>query len=197
MLQDNCRISKQVPVTTTNQLTIVKTSFHRFQISEYFLLYLYSQNNMFKSYLIWGDLLSFSSVWLCNPMGCSMPGFPVLHHLLELAQTHVYWISDAIQPSHPLLLSSCLQSVPASGSFSTSWLFISAGQSTGASVSVSVLLMNIQDWFSLGLTGLISLHSKGLSSVFFNTTDGRHQFFGSQPSLQSNSHIHTRLMEKP
>jgi len=93
--------------------------------------------------------------------------------------------------------SSCPQSFPASGSFLRSWLFISGSQSTGASASAPVPPMNTQDWFPLGLTGLISLLSKGLSWVFFNTTVQKHQFFGAQPSLRSNSHIHTWLLEKP
>ena len=87
--------------------------------------------------------------------------------------------------------SSCLRSLPASGSFPVSWLFASGGQSIGASASASVLSMNIQSWFPLGLTGWISLQSKGLSRVFSNTTVKKHHFFGAQPSLQSNSHIHT------
>ena len=87
---------------------------------------------------------------LCNPIDCS---FPVHHHLPELAQTHVHWVSDAIQPSHPLFsFSSCLQSSPASGSFPVSQFFASGGQS-GVSASASALLMNIQDWFPLGWTG--------------------------------------------
>ena len=92
---------------------------------------------------------------------------------------------------------SCLQSFPASGSFLMSWFFTSGGWSTGVWVSAAVLPMNIQDWFSLGLTGLISLQSKGLSRVFSNTTLQKHQFFSTQPSLWSNSHIHTWLLEKP
>ena len=88
---------------------------------------------------------------LCSPMDCSMPGFPVLHPPLELVQIHVHWINDAIQPSHPLL-SSCLQSFPASGALTMSWLFAPGDQSTGTSVSASVILINIQDWFLLGLT---------------------------------------------
>jgi len=100
-----------------------------------------------------------------------MPGFPVLHYLPEFAQTPVHWISDAIQPSHHLLShsSSCLQSFPASGSFPMSHLFASGGQSIGASASASILPMNIQDWFSLGLIDLILLLSKGVSRVFSNT----------------------------
>jgi len=104
---------------------------------------------------------------LCNPMDCSMPGFPVLHYLPEFAQTHDHWVSDAIQPSHPLLLPSPpAQSFPASGSFPMSWLFASGSQITGASASASVLPMNIQGWFPLGLTGLIFLLSKGLANVY-------------------------------
>jgi len=110
-----------------------------------------------------------SYLTLCDSMDCSILGFLVLHHLPELL-THVHWVGDAIQPSHPLSrpLSSCPQSFPAPGSFLMSWLFASGGQSIGASASASVLLMNIQDWFPLGLTGLISLQSKGVSRVFSN-----------------------------
>ena len=94
-------------------------------------------------------------------MVCSMPGF--LQQLLELGQTHVHWVSDAIQPSHALLSpsSSCLQSFPASGSFLMSQFFTSGGQSIGVSALASVLPVNIQDWFPLGWTGWISLQSKG------------------------------------
>ena len=93
--------------------------------------------------------------------------------------------------------SSCLQSFPAWGSFQMSQFFASGGQSIGVSSLASVLPMNIQDWFPLGWTGWISLQSKGLSSVFSNTTVQKHQFFGMQPSQQSNSHIHTWPQEKP
>ena len=107
---------------------------------------------------------------------------------------------ESVMPSNHLTsgipFSSCLQSFPASGSFPMSQFFESGGQSTGASASPSVLPMNIQDWFPLGLTGLISLQSKGLSRVFFSTTGQKHQFFSTQLSLWSNSHIHTWLLEK-
>ena len=97
-------------------------------------------------------------------MNFSTPGFPVLHQLLELAQTHVHWVDDTIQSSHPVTpFSSCLQSFPASGFSPVGWLFTSGGQSIGA--LASVLPMNIQNWFPLGSTGLISLQSKGLSSL--------------------------------
>ena len=93
--------------------------------------------------------------------------------------------------------SSDLQSFPASGSFPMSQLFTSGDQSTRVSASASVLPMNIQDWFPLEWTGLISLQSKRLSRVFSNTTVQNHQFFGAQSSLWSNSHIHSWLLEKP
>ena len=96
----------------------------------------------------------------------------------------------------------CLQSFPASGSFPISQLFASGGQSIGASASASVLPMYIQDWFPIGLTGLISLQSKGLPRVFSNISlhiwgCWKHQFFCIQPSFWSSSHIHTWLLEKP
>ena len=105
-------------------------------------------------------------------------------------------------PCHPTILSavvpfsSCLQFFPASRSFLVSWLFTSGGQSIGASASASVLSMNPQSWFPLGLTGLISLLFKGLLGVFSNTTVWKHQVFGAQPSLWSISHIHTWLLER-
>ena len=101
-------------------------------------------------------------------------------------------ISSSVVP-----FSSHLQSFPASRSFQMSQLFTSGGQSIRVSASPSVLPMNIQEWFPLGLTGWISLQSKGLSRVFSNTTVQKHQFFSTQLSLQSNSHIHTWLLGKP
>ena len=93
--------------------------------------------------------------------------------------------------------SSCPQSCPASGSFQVSQLFTSGGQSMGVSASSSVSPRNIQDWSPLGWTGWITLQSKGLSTVFFNTTVQKHQFFNAQLSSQSSSHIHTWPLEKP
>ena len=106
------------------------------------------------------------------------------------------WCHPTIS-SFVIPFSSCLQSFPASGSFPMSQFFASGGQSIGVSASASVLPMNIQDWFPLGWTGWISSQSKGLSSVFSNTTVQKHQIFGTQLSLWSNSHIHTWLLEKP
>ena len=104
---------------------------------------------------------------------------------------------------HPIISSSVvpfsshLQSFPESGSFQISQLFTSGGQSIGVSASISVLPMNTQKWSPLGWTGWISLQSKGLSRVFSNTTVQKHQFFGTQLSSQSNSHIHPWPLEKP
>ena len=100
-------------------------------------------------------------------------------------------ISSSVIP-----FSSCLQSFLASGSFLMSQLFASRGQSTGASASASVLPMNTPDWFPLGLIGLIFLQSKGLPRVFSSTTLWKHQFFGAQLSLWSNSTIHMWLLIK-
>ena len=139
---------------------------------------------------------------LCNSMDCSTPGLSVHHQLPELTQTHVHWVGDAIQPCHPL-------SSPSPPTFNLSQhqgfffffpmgqLFTSGGQSIGVSASLSVLPMNIQDWFPLGLTSFVSLQSKGLSRVFSNTTVQKHQFLGIQLSLWSNSHVYTWLLEKP
>ena len=106
-----------------------------------------------------------------------------------------WWCHPTISSS-VIPFSSCLQSFPASGSFLMSQFFSSGGLSIAVSASASVLPMNIQDWFPLGLTGWISLQSKGLSRVFFNTIVQKRQFFCAQTSLQSNSHIHTQLLEK-
>ena len=127
---------------------------------------------------------------LCDPMDCSTPGLPVHHQLPELTQTHVHWVGDAIQLSHPLLS-------PSPSAFNLSqhhslFQWVSSSQQVakalGVSASASVLPMNIQDWFPLGWTGWISLQSKGLSRVFSNTTVQKHQFFGAQlycPTLTS------------
>ena len=121
--------------------------------------------------------------------------FTISQNLLNLMSTE--WMMSSNHPvlCHPLLL---LPSVfPASGSFPVSQLFTSSGQSIGASASASVLPINIQGWFPLGLTDFSSSQSKGLSRVFSTTTVQKRQFFGAQPSLRSNSHICTWLLEKP
>ena len=136
--------------------------------------------------------IQFSSVTqscptLCDPMDCSAPGFPFHHQLLELAQTHVHRVCDAIQSSHSL----SSRSPPAfnlsqhqAGSFPMSQFFTSGGQSIGVSASASVLPMNIQDWFPLGRTGWISLQSRGLSRVF-NITSSTSQFKSINSSVLS------------
>ena len=113
-------------------------------------------------------------------------GFPSHHQLPEFAQICISRAGDAI---NPLILWCPLHSFPASGSIPMSQLFVSGCQSIEVSASTSVLLMNIQDWFHLGLTGLISLQSRDLWRVFSNTTVQKYQFFGVQPFLWSNSHI--------
>ena len=135
---------------------------------------------------------------LCNPMNRSTPGLPVHHQLPVFTQTHVHWVSDAIQPSHPVVpFSSCPQSLPASESFPMSQLFAWGGPSTGVPALASFLPKKSQGWSPSEWTGWIFLQSKGLSRVFSNTTVQKHQFFGAQPSSQSNSHIHTWPLEKP
>ena len=107
-----------------------------------------------------------------------------------------WWCHPAISSS-VILISSCPQSFPASGSFQKSQLFATGGQSIGVSASTSVLPMNIKEWSPLGWTDWIPLQSKGRARVFSNTTVQKHQFFSTQLSLYSNSHIHTWLLEKP
>ena len=124
-------------------------------------------------------------------MDCSTPGFlsfTISQRLLKPMSTESVMPSIHLILCHPLLLTpfSCPQSFPASGSFPMCQLFTSGGQSIRA--SASVLSMNFQGWFPLGLTGLISLQSKGLLRVFFSTTVQKYQFFGTQPSLWFNSH---------
>ena len=142
---------------------------------------------------------SLGGVWLCCPMGYSTPGIPVLHYLPEFAQIHVHWASDAIKPSHSLLPPSPFAfNLPQhQGLFQWVCSLYQVATSIGASASVSVLQRNIQGWFPLGLTGLISLQSKGLSRVFSSTTIWKHKFSGAQRNLGSNSHIRKWLLVKP
>ena len=121
---------------------------------------------------------------LCYPMNRSMPGLPVHHQLPEFTQTHVHRVGDAIQPSHPLSSPSPPAPNPSQHQGLFQWVnSASGGQSTGVSVSASVLPMNTQDWSPLGWTAWVSLQSKGLSRVFSNTTVQKRQFFGTQLSL--------------
>ena len=151
------------------------------------IIHIFSHQLFLMSWILWDNFPSqFSSiaqlcVTLCDPMDCSTPG------LLPSPTLGVYSTSCPLSRwCHPTISSSvipfsnCLQSFPASGSFQLSCFFASGDQSIGVSASVSVLPMTIQDWSPLGWTGWISLQSKGLSRVFFNTTIQNHQFFGAQ-----------------
>ena len=134
---------------------------------------------------------------LCNPMDCSTPGFLVLHQIPELAQTHVHWISDCIQLSHP-------QSSPSLAAYNFSQIRVFSSELTLSimwpkhwSFCFSISPSSEYSWLiSLGLTDGTSLLSKGLSRVFSNTTVQKHQFFGTQLSLWSNSNILTWLLTK-
>ena len=146
-------------------------------------------------WLLFSHSVMFDSLW---PHGlyhamllCPSPSPGVCSSSCPLSQWWHPTISSSVIP-----FSSCLQSFPASGSFPTSWLSTSGGQSIGASALASVLPVNIQSWLPLKLTGLISSLCKGLSRVFSSTTVQRHQFFGVQPFLLSSFHIHTWL-QKP
>ena len=138
----------------------------------------------------------FNSLWPHEPQhtrpSCPSPTPGVYPNPCPLSQWCHPTILSSVVP-----FSSCPQSFPTSGSFQMSQLFASGGQSTGVSVSTSVIPMKTKDWSPIGWTGWISLQSKGLSRVFSNTTVQKHQFFGAQLSSQSKSHIHTWLLEKP
>ena len=140
------------------------------------------ETTILQVYYISAVVQSLSCVRLCKSMDCNRPGFPVLYNLLEFAQAHVHWGDDAIQPSHIcrhlLLLSLIFLSIKVFSNEPTlhirwpkywSFSFCSSNE--------------YSDWFPLGLTGLISLLSKGLSRVFFSTTVWKHQFFSVQPSF--------------
>ena len=134
----------------------------------------------------------FATPWTA---ACQAPlSFTISWSLLRLKSIESVMLSNHLILCYPLLL--CLQSLSASGSFPISWFFTSGGQSIGASASPSVLSMNIQGWFPLGLNGLTSLLSKGLSRIFLCNTIQKHQFLGTHPSLWSNSHMRMLLMEK-
>ena len=170
--------------------------------SNNYLLFKLSPNSGLSdvfSYLHWGYLFSRSvmsaSLWphglQHTRLSCPSPSPKASSNSCPLSP----WCHPTISSS-VTLFSSCPQFFPASGSFPMSWLFTSGGQSIGTLASGSALPMTIQGWFPLELTGL-TLQSKGLSRVFSNTIVQRHQFFGVQPSLWSNSHIHAWLLEKP
>ena len=124
---------------------------------------------------------------LCNPMNRRTPGLPVHHQLPEFTQTHVHWVDDAIQPSHPLLAPSPPAfNFPSIRVFSNESALHSRRPNIGVSASTSVFPVNTRDLSPLGWIGWISLQSKGLARVFSKTTVLKHQFFGAQVSSQFN-----------
>ena len=141
----------------------------------------------------WVSSVTQSCLTLWDPMNRSTPGLPVHHQLPESTQTHAHWVSDAIQPSYPLSSPSppALNLPQHQGLFH--WVSFShqVAKVLELQLSASVLPVSIQSWFPLGLTGLISLLSKGLSRVFSSTITWKHQFFRTQPSLWFNCHIQT------
>ena len=145
--------------------------------------------------LIFCHSVAKSCLTVCDRINCSTPGFPVLHYLPELLK-----LMSIELRCHPTILSrvipfsSCPQSFPASGSFPMSQLFTSGSQSTGA--WASILPVKIQDWFPLGLTGLISLQSKWLSSLL-HYHSLKASFLQCSAFFMANSHIYTWLLEKP
>ena len=136
---------------------------------------------------------------LCDPMNCSTPGLPVHHQLPEFTETHVHWVCDAIQTSHPLSSPSPPAPNPSQHQSLFHWVNssheVAKGQERWA--LASFLPKKSQGWSPSEWTGWISLQSKRLSRVFSNTIVQKHQFFGAQLSSQSNSHIHTWPLEKP
>ena len=134
----------------------------------------------------------FVTLWTVAPQASL--SFTISWSLLKLMSIESVMLSNHSSSVTPF---SCSQTFPASESFPVSQLFASSSPGIGASASATVLTMNAQGWFPLGLAGLISMLSRGFSRVFFSTTIWKHQFFGTQPSLQSNFHICTWLPEKP
>ena len=167
-------------------------------------------SRLWRTHKLWSYISSVMN-WYNWYISCSVMSYSLQLHELQHARLPCpsrcprvcsNWCPLS-QGRHPTISSSvahfpsCPQSFPASGSFPMRQLFTSGGQSTGVSASASVLPMSIQGWFPLGLTGLISLLSKGLSGVFSSNIVQRNQFFGTLPSLWSNPHICTWLLERP
>ena len=156
---------------------------------------------LYMSDLLWVWVsVQFSSVaqscpTLFDPMNRSTPGLPVHHQLLEFTQTHVHQVSDAIQPSRPL--SSPSPPAPNPSQHQSLFQWVNPSQEVAKVLEFQLYPKKSQGWSPSEWTGWISLQSKGLSRVFSNTTVQKHQFFGAQPSSQSNSHIHTWPQEKP
>ena len=170
--------------------------FHSLPIIQSFSVACLTSGDIWKLYMGICCCCSVTELWLLGLLHtrlfCPSPSPEVCSNSGPLNQLCHPIISSSVIP-----FSYCLQSYPASRSFLMIRLFSSRDQSTRASVLASVLPVNIQGWFPLGLTCLISLQSKGLSRVFSNTTVQKHQFLGTQLSLWTNTHIHTWLLEKP
>ena len=135
---------------------------------------------------------------LCNPPNCSTPGFPVLHYLLEFPHTHIHWVGDAIQPSHPLSLPS--PPAPNPSQHQSLFRWVNSSHEVAKVLEFQLLHQSFQRTPRTDLlkwTGWISLKLKGIPRVFSNTTVQKHQFFSTQLSWQCSSHIHTWLQEKP
>ena len=132
---------------------------------------------------------------LCDPLNRSMAGLPVYHQLLEFTETHVHWVSDAIQPSHPLMSPSPPAPNPSQHQSLFQW--VNPSDEVAKVLEFQLYPKKSQNWSPSEWTGWISLQPKVLSRVFSNTTVQKHRFFGAQPSSQSNSHIHTWPQEKP
>ena len=168
------------------------------------IAYLWDWSEKWPFPVLW--LLLFSSVQLLSRVRLFATPWTTAHQA-SLSITNSWSLPkllsiESVMPSSHLILCRPLLLLPSIfpsllGSFKMSQLFISDGQSIGVSPSISVLPMNTQDWSPWGWTGWISLQSKGLSRVFSNTTVQKHQFFSTLPSLWSNSHIHTWLLENP
>ena len=166
-------------------LTLVASSFVYWHILKQILGVMTFQSEIILVILNWHFVQTWSCVWLLWPHGLQhawLPCPPLSPTVCSNSRPLSQWYYLNI-PSSAALFISCLQSFPASGSFPMSCLFASGGLSIGASASASVLPMNIQCWFPLRLTGLISLQSKGLSRVFSSTIIWKYQFFSAQLSL--------------
>ena len=182
-------LCSELALTTTYSFSFLSFLFFFFffgfaQIPQRYITYINSLVVVFSHSVMSDSLQPHGLQHARLPCPSAFPG--VCSHSCPLNRWCHPTISSSVVP-----FSSCLQSFPASGSFPMSQLFASSGRHIGASPSViSFFPMNIQGWFPLGLTGLISFFSKGLSRVFSSIKVRKHQFFSARPSLWSNSHIH-------
>ena len=167
-----------------HQLLIAKCRLNLKKVGKTTRSFRYDLNQIFYDYEVQFSSVAQSCPTLCDPVDCSTPGLPVHHQLLEFTQTHVHWVDDAIQPSHPLLS-------PSPSTFNLSqhqglFKWVSSSHQVAKVLEFQlqhiIFPMNIEDWFPLVWTGWISLQSKGLSRVFSNTTVQKHQFFDTKLS---------------